>query len=260
VPPAAGLPETWRVRAAAWIAGQVSSDAIVACDPAMCAALAGRAVAADNLLLLRPAAPDPLGSDVVVATAGVRSQFGGRLASVYAPEVLARFGSGRDRIDVRIVAPDGAAAYRAALASDLAARRHAGAQLLRNPLLTASPVARGELLAGRVDPRLLITLAAVADAGPVHITAFTDAGPGADAGLPLRAAELTAAASGAAGLRGVLAFLRAQRPPYLPATAGIAPGAGGSSVLTVEFPAPSPLGLLQTQPPHLTGRHPVSAR
>jgi hypothetical protein len=38
----------------------------------------------------------------------------------------------------------------------------------------------------------------------------------------------------------MLAFCRAQRPPYLPAQAGIAPGPGGGSVLTVELAGPSP--------------------
>ena len=103
------------------MAREVSRDAIVACDPDMCSALLARRIAPGNLLELRSAAPDPLGSDVVVATAAVRSQFGTRLASVYAPAVLASFGSGRFRIDVRAVAPDGAAAYRAGLASDLTA-------------------------------------------------------------------------------------------------------------------------------------------
>jgi hypothetical protein len=90
------------------VARQVSRDAIVACDPDMCSALLAQRIAPGNLLELRGAAPDPLGSDVVVATAAVRSQFGARLASVYAPVVLARFGSGRFAIEVRAVAPDGA--------------------------------------------------------------------------------------------------------------------------------------------------------
>ncbi len=139
------------------MARQVSQDAIVACDPAMCAALLAQRIAAGNLLELRDGAADPLGSDVVVATAAVRSQFGARLASIYAPAVLASFGSGRLRIDVRAVAPDGAAAYRAELAADLTARRKAGRQLLGNPHVRVSATARRELQAGQVDSRLLST-------------------------------------------------------------------------------------------------------
>ncbi len=215
----------------------------------MCSALLAQGIPPGNLLELRAATPDPLGSDVVVATAAVRSQFGGRLASVYAPGILASFGAGRLRIEVRAVAPDGAAAYREALASDQAARRDAGRQLLGNRRLGVSASARAELQAGRVDSRLLTTLAALAAAGPVHVAAFGDSGPGAGDGMPLRSAEITAPFhSGLARLQQMIAFLRAQRPPYLPARALIAPGTGGSPVLSVEFDAPSPAGLLQPDP------------
>jgi hypothetical protein len=253
-PPRAGAPASQaaavRGHAAVWVARQIGRDVIVACDPAMCSALQAHGISAENLLVLRAATSDPLGSDVVMATAAVRSQFGGRLASVYAPEILASFGSGGLRIDVRAVAPDGAAAYRVALVSDLAARREAGTQLLQNPRISVSAAARSELITGQVDSRLLSTLAALAAAGPVQVMAFGDSGPGASAGMPLRAIEAAVparAAGRAAGLRSMLAFVRAQRPPYLPAQAAIVRGSGGSSVLSIEFAAPSPVGLLQTQ-------------
>jgi hypothetical protein len=41
----------------------------------------------------------------------------------------------------------------------------------------------------------------------------------------------------------MLAFVRAQRPPYLAARSGLSRG-----VLTIEFTAPSPLSLLQSPP------------
>jgi hypothetical protein len=234
-----------RDQAAAWVAHQVSVGAILACDPAMCAALAQHGIAAGNLLVLGPGAGDPLGSDVVLATAAVRGLFGARLASVYAPERLASFGTGEARVDVRIVAPDGAQAYRTALAADVTARRVAGAQLLRDAPITVTPSARAALAAGQVDARLLITLAALAASEPFQVTGFGAGDPGASPGLPLRTAMLTAPAATA---RNVLAFLRAQRSPYLPAHATMnpaAPGADGESVVTVEYAAPAPLGLLQ---------------
>jgi hypothetical protein len=238
-----------RSRAAAWVARQVSPDAIVACDPDMCSALLAQQIAPGNLLELRGAAADPLGSDVLVATAAVRSQFGARLASVYAPAVLASFGSGRLRIDVRAVAPDGAAAYRAELAADLTARRKAGGQLLGNPHLQVTAAARRELQAGQVDSRLLATLAALAAAEPVQVTRFADSGPGASAGVPLRSAVITAAGrDDPAAVAGMLTFVRAQRPPYLPARSLIEAGPAGVSVLSIQFAAPSPLGLLQPEP------------
>ena len=97
-----------RGRAATWVAAQVSRDAIVACGPAMCPVLLAHGVPPGNLAELGPGAPDPLGCDVVLATGVLRSQFGSRLASVYAPGVLASFGTGPSRIEVRAVALDGA--------------------------------------------------------------------------------------------------------------------------------------------------------
>jgi hypothetical protein len=230
-----------RDQAAAWVAGQVSDGAVLACDPAMCAALAQRGVPAGNLLVLGPGAGDPLGSAVVVETAAVRNIFGTRLAGVYAPEVLASFGTGAARIDVRVVAPDGSAAYRRTLAADIRARRAAGAQLLRAPRITVTPSARSALAAGQVDARLLITLAALAATEPVRIDGFGGRGPGESRGLALRTAEITAPAATA---RRMLAFLRAQRSPYLAIRADLRPGPDGY-VLTFEFGAPAPLGMLR---------------
>jgi hypothetical protein len=231
-----------RDQAAAWLAGQVSGSAVLACDPAMCAALAQRGIPAGNLLALGPGAGDPLGSDLVVETAAVRGTFAGRLAGVYAPEVLASFGSGPAGIEVRVVAGDGAAAYRRALAADVRARREAGAQLLGDPRITGTRPARAALAAGQVDTRLLITLAALAASQPVRVTGFGDSGPGGSPGLPLRTAEITAPAADA---RRMLAFARAQRAPYRPARAVVSAGPPGESVLTVQFGAPGPLGLIQ---------------
>ena len=234
-----------RDQAAAWVARQVSAGAIVACDPAMCSALVQHGIPAANLLVLGPEAADPLGSAVVLATAAVRNMFGSRLVTVYAPQTLASFGSGQTRIDVRAMAPDGAAAYRGALAADLRARRAAGAQLLANPRIILPQAARMELAAGEVDARLLIILAAMAVNGPVHILAFGDQGPGASMGTPLRSAQILAA--GATGPP-MLAFVRAQRLPYLPAQSGLSPAPGGGTELTIAFTAPGPLGLLQPRP------------
>ncbi len=233
-----------RDQAAAWVAQQVSAGAILACDPAMCSVLVQYGIPAANVLVLGPGAADPLGSAVVLATAAVRNMFGSRLVTVYAPQTLASFGTGQTRIDVRAIAPDGAAAYRTELAADLRARRAAGAQLLANPRIIAPPAARTELANGQVDARLLLTLAAMAVSGPVHVLAFGDLGPGASMGTPLRSAEIVASAASA---RSLLAFVRAQRSPYLAAQSGLSPGPGGQTVLTIAFAAPSPLGLLQSR-------------
>jgi len=80
--------------------------------------------------------PDPLGSEVVIATPAIQSQFGIRLATVYAPQVLASFGSGPEQVVVRYIAPDGAAAFNAQLAKARQDRISAGRLLLEIAIST----------------------------------------------------------------------------------------------------------------------------
>jgi hypothetical protein len=229
-----------RTQAAGWIGQQVSASAIVSCDPAMCSVLEAHGVPAGRLLVLLLASADPLGSDVVVATPAVRAQFGTRLISVYAPEVIASFGAGATRIDVRAIAPDGARAFDAAVAADRDARITAGRQLLRNHRMSASAAARTALTAGDVDPRLLVTLATLAAQQDVSVEVFGDRSPGAP-DVPLRSAEIGAATP--ARLQSMLTFLRAQRAPYLPAQIRTIRTGGGQHVLNIQYGAPGPLGL-----------------
>jgi hypothetical protein len=240
---------TVRDQAAGWVASQVAADAIVACDPAMCPVLQSKGIPASLLLVLASGKADPLGSDVVMATAAVRTQFGSRLVGVYAPVVLASFGQGSAQIVVRAVAPDGAPAYLAQLRSDVRARMVAGRQLLHNSRLHASAAARGQLAAGAVDSRLLTTLATMAALYPIDVAGFSESGAHASAGIPLRSAEISGATGvagtrSAASLSSLKAFLLAQRAPYLPAEMDIMRLATGQAVLRVAFTAPSPLGLL----------------
>jgi hypothetical protein len=233
-----------RAQAAAWVTSQVSGGAIIACDPAMCSVLTQHGVPTGDLLVVGPGSSDPLGSDVVVATAAVRSLFGSRLSTVYAPDVLASFGAGSTRIDIRVVAPEGAAAYAGALAADQRARQAASEQLIGDLRIGLTGAARSQLAAGAVDARLLMTLAMLGGSESMRIEGFSDDGPGASAGMPLREVTLTASTASA---RNILAYYRAQRAPYLPARAVLAPGPSGQAVLTVQFAAPCPLGLLQPQ-------------
>ena len=236
-----GTSAATRGEAATWIAQQLASSAVVSCDPAMCAALQTAGLPAARLLVLGPDTADPLGSDVVVATAAVRNQFGARLASVYAPAVLASFGSGTGRIDIRAIAPDGAAAYQSALAADHRSRISAGTQLLRNPRITVVTAARAVLSAGDVDPRLLMMLAALAAEQPVRVSAFGDPSPGAGQAVPLRSARIAPQRPGASALRAMLSLIDAQQQPFVPLRASLV----GTSALTVEYAAPGPLGLLR---------------
>jgi len=239
-----------RAQAAGWIAAQASPAAIVACDPVMCSAIQARGFPPGNLDPIGPASNDPLGSTIVVATAAIRGQFGSRLSQVYAPLIIARFGSGAARIDVRATAVGGTAAYLGALRADVTSRAQTGSQLLHNSRLSAAKPARRELAAGQVDSRLLMTLAALTATNNVEVRGFGDSGPRASRGVPLRSAELAVIGTGASG-RGyrhwLLAFLGQQHAPYKAASVRIRRLAG-STAAEVEFSAPSPLGLLVNSP------------
>ena len=240
-----------RDQAVTWVAGQVGHDVAVACDAVTCSSLAARGFPASNLTVLRPTAPDPYGSVLLIATAGIRSQFGSKLSSVYAPQVIASFGTGSGRIDVRVVAARGPAAFRAAVSADLAARKSSGAELLRNSHLTISAVARDQLASGLVDLRLLTTLAFMAGQHPIDIVGFGGVAAGADPDVPMRIvylAESDAAAhlSGGTYVRALEDVVHAETPPYVPLSVITTELAGGQPVLQIEFAAPSPLGLLRS--------------
>ncbi len=236
--------------AASWIVAQVSRGVIVACDPLMCSVLQQDGFPAADLEPFGTGSGDPLGSGVVVSTDALRSELGPRLASVYAPVVLASFGRGPSAVTVRVTAPDGATAYLSAARADLLAREQDGHQLLHNANVHVQAAGQAELAAGKVDSRILITLAALAHSVPVYIRQFGDAGPGATAGTPLRSMTIRAAPlpDDAGYLADVLAFLRAQRAPFL-ATVTVS-GTGAATVLQILFTAPGPLGLLSAQTPN----------
>lgn len=227
-----------RARAVAWVAQQVSPGTMVSCDATTCGQLRRNGFPAARLMTLGPATQDPLGSVLVVATPAVRREFGAQLASVYAPLVIAGFGSGANRVEVRAIAPDGPAALAAKLRSEHASLTSAGQQLLLNRTIQASPAARADLLAGRVDARLLANLSVLSSQLSVKLVAFGDA-PGASSAVPLRSVQLSA--TSARDRAAILAFLRAQRGAYRPASVTATDDGHGQPVVTARFDAPAPL-------------------
>jgi hypothetical protein len=233
--------------AAAWVAQQVGPEDVVSCDLAMCLALEAHGVSVSDLLRMDPSARDLLTSQIIVSTAAIRNLFGSRLNSVYAPAVLASFGSGKARIDIRQIAPDGAAAYQSALRTDEQERKTFEATLAGSLQIVASPQARSQLVDGQVDARLGILIEGMASElpQPVHITEFGSLGPRASAGIPLRSATLVGSV---ATLRSTLAFALSQPGSYHPAHAEIT-RLDGQHMLILEFAAPSPLGLFNPTVP-----------
>jgi hypothetical protein len=234
-----------RTKAVDWILQQVSQAAIVSCDPLVCGQLLSGGFPSGNVLTLGPASNDPLGSTLVVATASIRSHFGKRLADVYAPELIASFGSGAARIDIRLVYPGGAAKYAADEQKALRYRKGAGAELLANSQIRVSATARAQLLSGHVDPRLPQLLAIMVESHPVSIVDFGGQSPGGGPASLLRSVDLAiqdsaAHLSRAAYLGWMQGFINAQRAQYLPSTGQITLPAG-QIVLRIGYAVPSPL-------------------
>jgi hypothetical protein len=238
---------TARTAAATWVAQQVTPGTVVGCDAQMCSDLEQAGLPVSQLLYLGVGTAGPLESSVLVATATVRQEYGSRLDSVYAPDVLASFGTGTAQVAVRVVAPRGAAAYAASLRADLAARLSAGRQLLHNPRLHPSAAARQALTAGEADSRLLADFAALAAGHPLRVIDFGAAPAGLSPGQPLRTADIAPAGFGTAAkpdnLRLLARLLLAGPARYRPASLTRLRLPGGTAVLRVTFTAPSPLGL-----------------
>ena len=227
--------------AAAWVAAQVGSANVISCDPAMCQALQARHIPPSRLYVLKPGKTNPLDSTVIVATPILRSQIGSRLTSVYAPGLLARFGSGGREIEVRAIALHGPAAYMSDMKQDLALRKMSGTQLAQSSRIVGSAKAKRQLASGEVDARLMTAITGLAAHYSVHVVAFGDGGPGADV-APFRSAELAGT-----NMNTMLAALRAQqsRESQFRAThVGLLRLRSGQTVLRIAFDAPSPFGLL----------------
>ena len=239
-----------RTQAVAWILHQVSPAAVVSCDTQVCADLASGGFPSSNLLQLGPASNDPLGSALVVATAAVRNQFGSRMA-VYAPAVIASFGQGSARIDIRWVYPGGATAYRAAMSAALSTRKAADAELLTNSQIVLSATARAQLLSGQVDPRLPLLLVTMAQSHPLRVVDFASQSPGAGPASLLRWMDLAttlpattappAHVTRAAYLGWMRSFINAQQAEYRPAWVQQVTLHTGQAVLRIGYGTPSPL-------------------
>jgi len=229
-----------RAQAASWVAQQVVG--VVSCDPEMCNELLADHLPAGDVNEIGPDSPDPMGGVVVVATPVIRSQFGARLAAVYAPLLIASFGTGAEQVQVRYIPSTGnASAFEAQLAGDRTGRINAGQQLAANPRISASAAAKADLLAGQVDPRLLTTIPPLANHFPLELIKFDDSSPGVGNSVPLRGAWIGAPSD--SDLTTIVSSLLNQPNPNRVASAKIESIAGGKHVVVVRFSAPAQMGL-----------------
>jgi serine/threonine protein kinase len=234
-----------RTQAITWILHQVSPAAVVSCDTQVCNDLAGNGFPLSQLSPLGPGSNDPLGSTLLVATATVRNQFDSRLA-VYAPAIIASFGTGNARIDIWWLYPGGAAAYNLALPSALRTRKTADAQLLSNSNIRFSPKAKEQLLSGQIDPSLPELLAIMAHSHPLYVMDFPSQSPGGGPASLLRWVDLATTVKAAhltrtAYLAWMQSFIGTQRAEFRPAWVQPVTLRTGQGLLRIGYGAPSPL-------------------
>jgi serine/threonine protein kinase len=238
--------DTARAQAVDWIMQQASRADIVSCDQLVCQELVNKGFPSANVLPLGSGSNDPLGSTLVVATAAIEAQYGGRLESVYAPVVLASFGEGSAKINIRWLYPGGTAKYQSVARGDLGSRKTAEAELLTNNQIQFSAAAREQLLSGDIDPQLPELLATMADIHPVDVVDFVDQSPGGGPASLMRAVDLAMVDSSAhmtpaAYLGWMKGFIDSQRAQYLPVWTQSVRMSTGQVVLRIAYGAPSPL-------------------
>jgi len=225
-------------------AHQVSSDAVVACDPRLCSQLAASGFSTVQEYPLGQNSVSLTDTNLIVVTPAIRFLLGTtdpQLGADVMPAILASFGSGSARITIQAVDPDGAAAHQAALLQDVQARVQLGAQLLNSGFVSATPIARKELAQGEVDPRLLLAIQALANRQPVDIASFGDAGPSASPGEPFRSADFAATDPPEPTMISVFRM----HPGFPSIThAMLLMLADGQTAVQIEFGVPTPLNLL----------------
>lgn len=104
------------------------------------------------------------------------------------------------------------------------------------------------MAAGDVDSRLLVVITAMASQHPIDILAFGRTWSGTTIGIPLRTAYFAtnvpaAYLSQAEYVQAIIGLLKAQPTIYRPVHITTV-HLDGRRALRVEFPAPSPLGLI----------------
>jgi len=218
----------------------------VGCDPQVCAELIKQRFPAGDVLRLGPESNDPSGCGLVVVTPAIQAQFGNRLASVFAPAIIASFGSGNAKIDIRLVFPGGTRGYRAVQQTYQRDRKAADRQLLTNSRIKLSATARRQLLSGDIDPRLPMLIATMVQRHPVHIVGFGGSSPGGGPASLLRWVDVARVNRGAhltpaAYLRWMQSLVHVQRAEYRPARSAQISSSAGLTVLRIEYLAPSPL-------------------
>jgi hypothetical protein len=184
--------------------------------------------------------------DIALVTQSLRTTAGTGVfpqvdAALAHSTVLASFGSGQNAVQVVQVHPQGLAQAARDQRRDTAASAAAGSQLAQNPAITLPTAAKDLLTGGRVDGRVVALLALL---GSLHTIVVKDfpADAGDAASTQRRGVILTSIDEMPTALSTLtMSQLQSQSGLYHPTSLQ---QDGGD--LRIEFPAPTPEGLLPT--------------
>lgn len=240
-PPVSAAVKAATAEAATWVHGQVASSTAVACDPQACAALASSGFTGATVQIGKNST-SLSNAGLVVVTPEFLKLAGSNpgLRADVTPIALASFVNGNAQVTVRVVYPQGGAAYVTALKQSVTKRANIGKQLVSIGKVSTSASARSDLTSGSVDQRLMLIIKALAVVEPLDVVGFTDSGPGASSGVPFRlmvlaANDPAATVSAQAYLQAMLNLLQAHGAHAIQTTLN------GHNVVEVGYSAPTPL-------------------
>lgn len=193
-----------------------------------------------------PAPPGWTHYDYIVSTAAVRADDTDRpdvRTALAESTVVAVFGSGAGRIEIRAIHPLGRDAAEAVVADERRRVRYATGQLLRNEALTFDADAQDLLAEGRVDPRMVLILGKLS--GTHELDVSMAALPGEDAGTR-RQLVLAGLPTEDEAARLAL-WLLGQQPPFTPSRVDT----DGTTVIAT-YSLTAPRGLLPAPPESTT--------
>ncbi|WP_053204757.1 hypothetical protein [Jiangella muralis] len=240
-----------------WLTANVPRDGRLVVDHPLRADLLRSGFAADGLVPFTsfpadavaeggPLDPRPPGwthYDYVVSTAALRTDDADRpdvRSALAESTVVASFGLGDGRVEIRAIHPLGRDVAETVAAGDRRTVGYATGQLLRNDALTFDAAARAVASAGLVDPRLVIVLGKLS--GTHELAVSLPALPGEDAGVRRRLV-LTGLPTEDEAARLAL-WLLGQPPPFTPSQVDT----DGTTVIAT-YSLTAPRGLLPDPPP-----------
>jgi 4-amino-4-deoxy-L-arabinose transferase-like glycosyltransferase len=168
-------------QAESWVETNIPKDSRLIVDDSMWVDLVTSGFARDNVIWFYKLDSDTAiekqnpnswrDSDYVITTKSMTSSPNAASAdrAIQSSTIVASFGTGDQRVQVRQIEPNGAAAANRAEAAAQAARADAGNQLTRNSRLTISAANYKRFDAGQVDQRITISLGELASNGVVSV-------------------------------------------------------------------------------------------